>query len=498
MNALGNRIQVQAPPRQARWGATLAVSVAALALFGFLFREEILAAVRTWESSTAYNHCWLVLPIAVWLAWTRRDRLARLGPMPSPILALLILPPAVAWLLAERMGIMEGRQLAAIGLFWAMALALLGWRLCRAMAAPLLYLIFLVPFGEFLVPLLQSVTAHFVELGLRVLGIPHYVDSLIIETPAGTFLVAEACAGLRFLVAALAFGALYAFTLFRSPGRRFAVLLAALVVPVVANGIRALGIVVLAQHLGSAEAAAADHVVYGWGFFSVVIILLILVGLPFREDMPPEPGTRPAPLREPVGAARLALAAVLVGLFAGAAPALAAGLNDAAGVAPLAATPRLEPTAGCTAMADGALDCGALTASARLLVFPARTTWAGVAAARRRLLGNEDEALAFRIEAGPATWDARQPPAGNETVAAAAWLDGHLAGDGLRSRATQALNSLGGQGGLPVVVAIALRPKAGDAAVPTPAERRALLTAIAGSQAELVGRADALSRRAGS
>ena len=496
MNAMGERVGVSAP-RLAGWTAPLVVLVLALALFGALFREEIVAAVRTWETSTAYNHCWLVLPVVAWLAWVRRDRLAALRPVPSPLFAFLILPPAVVWLLSERMGIMEGRQLAAIGILWGMALSLLGWRLCKAMAAPLLYLIFLVPFGAFAVPLLQSVTAQLVELGLRALGIPHYVDSLVIETSAGTFLVAEACAGLRFLIAALAFGALYAVTLFRSPGRRLAVLVAALVVPVLANGVRALGIVVLAQHLGSAEAAAADHVVYGWGFFSAVILLLILIGLPFREDTA-SAGVPTVAARHP-GAGptvpRLVASTVAVALLASAAPALAAALQGAGGGAPMTGTPRLSAVAGCTASEDGTLECGGLTATARLLVFPARITWAGVAATRRRLLGEEDEAFPFRIPTGTVTWDGRQSPDGTDTAAASAWLDGQVVGDGLRSRATQAVNSLRGDGGLPVVLAITLRPRGEDQT--PPADKRALLARIAAAQGELAARADGLSRRAG-
>ena len=477
------------------WSGTLVALVLALGLFGFLFVEEIAAAVRTWDSSTAYNHCWLVLPVAAWLAWVRRDRLSVLKPSPSPLLALLILPPAALWLVSERMGIMEGRQFAAIGVLWGMALGLLGWRLCRAMAAPLLYLVFLVPFGAFATPMLQSVTAYLIEIGLRLLGIPHYIDSFIIETPAGTFLVAEACAGLRFLVAAIAFGALYAVTLFRSPGRRIAVFVAAVLVPILANGARALGIVVLAQYLGSAEAAAADHVVYGWGFFSVVILLLILAGLPFREDATPSPMVPPSPRRRPAGAAALVVAALLVAVLASAGPGLAAALNKEGGAAPMAGTPRLVAVPGCTQTGDGGLDCGTAAATARLLVFPERTTWAGVAATRKRLLGEDDEALAFRISAGNVTWDARVAAKSSEAVAAAAWLDGKPAGDGLRSRAVQAMNSLRGDGGLPVLLAITLQPR-GEAAQGT-AERRALLTSIAEAQGDLAAKADALSHRVG-
>ena len=136
---------------------------------------------------------------------------------------------------------MEGRQLIAMGFVQALFLGVLGRRLCRAMAAPLLYLFFLVPFGAFLTPVLQTFTSHFIARGLDLLGIPNYSDANIIEIPEGTFYVAEACAGLRFLIASIAFGVLYALLIYRSPGRRIAFIAVSLVVPVIANGFRALG-----------------------------------------------------------------------------------------------------------------------------------------------------------------------------------------------------------------------------------------------------------------
>jgi len=103
-----------------------------------LFWEEAAHAVRIWETSAAYNHGWLILPIALWLAWVRKHRLAELRPQPAPLYALLALPVAAFWLLSERMGVMEGRQFGALGLFYALFLATMGWRVTLAMAAPLL------------------------------------------------------------------------------------------------------------------------------------------------------------------------------------------------------------------------------------------------------------------------------------------------------------------------------------------------------------------------
>jgi exosortase A len=443
------------------WALPLAGLALGLLALGLMFRAEIAAAVATWDRSAAYTHCWLVLPLAGWLAWSRRERLRSLRPQPSLLLALPALAGAAGWLVAERLGIMEGRQLVLVGLVWVLVLAVLGWRVTLAMAAPLAYLVFLVPFGEFLTPMLQDLTLRMIEIGLQVTGVPHYIDGLIIEIPSGTFLVAEACAGLRFLIAALAFGALYALVMFRSPWRRLLVMLLALVVPVLANGMRALGIVLYGHYLGNAEAAAADHLVYGWGFFSIVLLLLVVAGLPFREDGAPMAGDAPAPPPPRAGAGGWALpAAALAAGLASIGPLAAARLD--AGVAPPRMVPvALLPPPGCAAEGP-AIRCEGATATARLMLFDAATNWAAVAGARRAALDAvDDAALAFRVDGPGMAWQARQEPGRQALVAVAAWREGQPAGDGLRARLAQALSGLQGGTAPPVLAVVELLPQAG-------------------------------------
>ena len=166
-----------------------------LLVLGVLFQTEVAAAVQTWIVSTAYNHCFLVIPIVGYMIWDRRAELRGLTARPAPLLALGGIPIAAGWLVAERLGIMEGRQLMAVSFVELLFLTLLGWQSFRAIVGPLLYLYFLVPFGEFLVPRLQDITADFTRYGLQVLAIPAYIDGYTIEIAAGTFYVAEACAG---------------------------------------------------------------------------------------------------------------------------------------------------------------------------------------------------------------------------------------------------------------------------------------------------------------
>ena len=298
---------------QALFSPVWLVLLIGVALLLLVFPQEDQAAWQVWFDDTAYGHCFFVPAIAAFLAWERRHDALAAPLRPLPWLALLAIPGGLVWFVAERLGLMEGQQLAAMTLLQLFFLATLGWARYRALSAPLLYLYFLVPFGAFLTPYLQNFTAQFTHIGLDLLGIPNYTDDLLISIPEGQFLIAEACAGLRFLIASVAFGVLYACMIYRSPTKRALFILASILIPIVANGFRALGIVTLGHIIGSAEAAAVDHVIYGWVFFSAVILMLIAAGLPFREDggayAVPAPAP-PARLRPLLQAAAVAVALI--------------------------------------------------------------------------------------------------------------------------------------------------------------------------------------------
>jgi exosortase A len=473
-----------------------AIAVAMLVLAG-LFTAEIGAAVHVWDSSTAYGHCWLVLPIALWLLHERRAQAAAVPSAPAfwPVLPALLL--AVVWLAADVLGIMEGRQLAVIGFVELALIAAIGFRQWWVLSAALLYLIFLVPFGAFLTGPLQDFTARFVAHGLDALGIPNRVTQFQIEIPEGSFYVAEACAGLRFLIASIAFGVLYAVTMFRSPWRRAAFIAVSCVVPVIANGFRGLGIVVLGHVLGSAEAAAADHVLYGWIFFSIVIVALAMSGLPFRQDTVV---AAPAPVPADPGAGRKALLTILPVLAAAAAgPAIAAMLMaDAAsrGAAPAL----LIAPAGCslTGSADSGpvlmqdFRCGDATLSARTERLAARAnpssvTQSGAVWAGTMVTGHDVDTRLLRTDgAFPITWRLIMDEDSPHAAATVLFIDGAPALGGLRDRLKLARHLVRGGGDPSVSVAVAVTGAVPDA--------RETLTAFLAAQGDMAQRARAWRR----
>lgn len=455
--------------RDARSGLAIGLLV-----LGLLFHTEIVAAVNTWIESTAYNHCFLVIPIVIYLIWDRRGSLRGLTASPLPIAAALALPLGVVWLAAERLGIMEGRQLAAMSMVEVLFFTILGRRLWQALSGPLLYLYFLVPFGDFLTPQLQDFTTWFTRHGLDILGIPAYIDGYIIEIPQGTFFVAEACAGLRFLIASIAFGVLYALLIYRSPVRRMVFVGASMIVPVIANGFRALGIVVLGYVLGSAQAAATDHVLYGWIFFSVVILLLILLGLPFRQDEQPVHAMN-SPMPADPGAARSGLfAGLLVAAVAALGPIVVAGLNQASAM-PEAALQPLDLAPSCVNEGAPAIPawgsvgraivqrvrCGTTEMNVEVEVFASRSTAGPVNAERRHLTrspdGDDVSEMPVLTKSGTALpgWRfIRADSPGFFVTTAGMWIDGRPATPGLRMRLLMAKNSLTGVNHAPVLVTI--------------------------------------------
>lgn len=294
-----------------------ALALGALVL-GFLFWQEIVGAYRVWIGSTAYSHCFLVLPVALYLLWERRGVVASLGPQPDFRVLLLLPLLSVAWLLAAVLNILEIQQFLLLTMVQVTLLAVLGWRIYRLLLGPLLYLYLLVPSGDFLVPTLQDITARFVVWLLGVFHVPTFSDGIVISIPEGDFIVAEACAGLRFLIASIAFAAFFSLMVYRSWWRRTAFIALAMTVPIFANGIRAWGIIYLAHLTNDVTAVEADHIIYGWGFFSAIILLLIVIGIRFADGGPvrPAPSNDAAPgfaLRAPVVATALAVALAALG-----------------------------------------------------------------------------------------------------------------------------------------------------------------------------------------
>lgn len=239
-------------------------------------------ARQFWDSST-YNHMLFVPLIIGWLVAMRWPELQKLTPRAFwpgllPLAAALLL-----WLLGDISGTSLAEHLALVLALQSAVLLILGPRVVAGLIFPVSYALFMVPFGDELVPMLQTVTAKLTIALVHLSGVPAEINGVFIDTPVGLFEVAEACSGVKFLIAMAALGSLAAHVCCRSNRRRLVFMGAALVLPILANGVRAWGTIFIAQSQGIEFAAGFDHIFYGWVFFALVMAALLAASWRFFD-----------------------------------------------------------------------------------------------------------------------------------------------------------------------------------------------------------------------
>ncbi|MEM8696153.1 MAG: exosortase A [Pseudomonadota bacterium] len=293
------------------WRTSLVLLGAVAAAILLLFRGDVVDMATIWSTSATFNHCLLIGPIIGWLVWNRRAELARLTPSASiwglPVVAM----GAMGWLVGDAAGVALARHLGLVMMLQGSVVTILGLAVARGLLFPLAYALFLVPFGEEFVPALQMVTADLSMILLGLVGLPAHIEGVFITTPSGYFEVAEACSGVKFLIAMVALGALAANLCFRSWQRRTAFMALCIVTPIVANGIRAFGTIYIADTSGIEFAESFDHVVYGWFFFAFVVVAIFAMAWKFFDRDIDEPvfdpmAIQPRPV-DPTAPIRLSL-----------------------------------------------------------------------------------------------------------------------------------------------------------------------------------------------
>ena len=285
--ALGAR-----PSASRRAWLVAAVALAfALAWILFGYWRTGAAIVGIWARSDTFAHGFLVVPISVWLVWRERASLLEVAPRPSWWVLLPFTAAGAAWLLGELGTVNVVSQFAFVTMLVLAVPAILGTRAARRIAFPLAFLFFAVPAGEFLMPQLMEWTADVTVMALRLTGIPVYREGQNFHIPSGNWSVVEACSGVRYLIASLVIGTLYAYLTYRSATRRWIFIGFSILVPVVANWARAYMIVMIGHLSGNRLAVGVDHLIYGWLFFGIVILLMFWIGARWRDDTEPAPGT---------------------------------------------------------------------------------------------------------------------------------------------------------------------------------------------------------------
>jgi exosortase A len=339
------------------WRPALLACAVAIVVLVWMFFSTFAAMVSVWSRSDTFAHGYLVAPISLWLVWRLKDQLRPLLPAPTPKWLVAVGACAALWLVGDVAGVNAMTQLAAVAMLIAALVAVLGVGVARAVMFPLVFLLFMVPIGDFLLPVLMARTADVTVWFIKAIGIPVYRDGLQFVIPSGSWSVVEACSGVRYLIASFMVGSLFAYLNYSSPKRRALFIVVSLIVPVVANWGRAILIVMLGHFSGNTLAVGADHLIYGWVFFGIVVMMMFAIGArwsqvdPQQLDAPAPTPTHVVPIA-PRTAAWVGLVACVL-LIAALPRAMSSHLRTPSDVGPvLLSAPELKGLSGATAPVD--------------------------------------------------------------------------------------------------------------------------------------------------
>lgn len=250
------------------------------------YRDTVSGMIEIWTRSETYAHGFLIYPITLYLIWRRRKELAMV-PKYWDWRALVFVPfVGVAWLLSDVVDVVVVKQLAFTAMIPLLVWLVFGWQVLWCIAFPLAFLVFAVPMGEGLITPLMNFTAMFTVHLVKWSGIPIYAEGTFFSLPSGDWSVVEGCSGVRYLIASVTMGTLFAYLNYKSLTRRLAFIAFSIVLPIIANGLRAYMIVMIAHLSEMKLALGVDHLIYGWVFFGFIMLLMFWIGSYWREEAP--------------------------------------------------------------------------------------------------------------------------------------------------------------------------------------------------------------------
>ena len=260
-----------------------------------------------WANDDNYSHGFLIIPLAAYFAWERREALRRAKINPSLVglaailasLGLLIMGVLGAELFLTRVSI--------IGVLAGGVLFVLGWSHFQVLLFPLAFLILMVPipaiiFNQIAFPL-QLLASQVGTTGLQALHIPVLREGNIIVLASTTLEVAEACSGIRSLISLLTLGIVFGYYMDSRVWVRVVMALATVPIAVASNGLRVAGTGIAANSYGPQAAEGFMHTFSGWIVFVVAFVMLFIVHRLMVWLAPERPVPPPSPLNENLRAA---------------------------------------------------------------------------------------------------------------------------------------------------------------------------------------------------
>ncbi|MFC1453316.1 exosortase/archaeosortase family protein [Verrucomicrobiota bacterium] len=246
--------------------------------------------VKRWSGSGGdLSHGWVIPLVSLYLLWRRRRDLVSAEKQPAAAgLAVVVLALFLHWA-GVRAQLTRLSLLSLIGLLWGIPLYFYGWKVAGLILFPCVYLFFCIPLSflnSITVPLrlFAGGMATFLLNGLGIATVRQ--GTAIYSSAAGGFNldVADACSGLRSMLAMTALTAAYAYLTQDSLVKKWLLFAGAVPLAIAGNVARVVTIAVVAGQFGEEAALRIYHDYSGYIVFAVAVLLMMGLGRVLKTD----------------------------------------------------------------------------------------------------------------------------------------------------------------------------------------------------------------------
>ena len=258
------------------------VAAAAITLAVILvFWQVFVRLVDAWIVDGNYSHGFLIIPIALYFVWERREKLVAASRRPS-WLGLVVLAGGIGILLAGLWGSeLFLSRVALLPVIAGIVLFLLGWNHLRILTFPIAFLLLMIPipaiiFNQIAFPL-QMFASRVGEWAISAAGIPVLREGNVLILARTTLEVAEACSGIRSLVSLITLGIVYGYFMDPRLWVRMLIVASAVPVAILANGARVAGTGMAAHWIGKEAAEGFFHEFSGWIVFLFAFVMILIL-----------------------------------------------------------------------------------------------------------------------------------------------------------------------------------------------------------------------------
>jgi exosortase A len=231
-----------------------------------------------WLNNFTYGHGLLVAPLSLYLIWRKRHQIDAIGYAPNYYGVAIFIFLNVVWLSAYLIDVEIVQQFALLSMIAALVLVSGGWRTTHLLLFPLLLPFIAMPIWSWLQPLLQFVTTQVVAFSLSLIGVPVFVETHFIRIPEGEFNIEEVCAGLRYLLAAVAISLVYVHLYIKKFSHAIVLLVCSIVLSMLVNWIRVFSVIVVGHLTNMQHSLVHHHASFGWWLFVFTLIPIFWLG----------------------------------------------------------------------------------------------------------------------------------------------------------------------------------------------------------------------------